>query len=196
MKTKIYVSANYIYKVETTGNDERPLNITREYKCGRANQWYAMSDTECPDAGSFIINQDGVDALMNKCTEVDDLAAWVEEHNAAAKEAYEKKHAIAMQRRAEREQRIKTEYERLFAGEVTESNEETVGALLRYLNLENWGVWNLPKMTIGYACNQYNCDGQIATTIKLDSPIMVNDNPGTMFQVGAPHGHLMKYRKI
>lgn len=196
MKTKIYVSANYIYKVEATGNETRPLNITREYSRGRANQWYIMDDKECPNAGQFILNQGGVDALVEKCKEVDDLAAWVEEHNAAAKEAHEKAHAIAMQREAEREQRIKDEYERLFSGEVTESNEETVGILLRYLNTQNWGGWNLPKMTIGYACHQYDCDGKIATTIKLDSPIMVNDEPGTMFQVGAPHGHLTKYRRI
>lgn len=196
MKTKIYVSANYIYKVEVTGNEERPLVITREYSRERGNQWCAMSYNECPNVGQFILNQGGVDALVEKCKEVDDLADWVTEHNAAAKETHEKNHAIAMQREAEHEQRIKAEYERLFAGEVTESNEETVGALLRYLNTQNWGGWKLPKMTIGYQCNQYDCDGKTATTIKLDKPIMVNDEPGTMFQVGAPHGHLMKYRRI
>lgn len=196
MKTKIYVSANYIYKVETTGNDERPLNITREYSRGRANQWYVMNEKACPNAGQFILTLGGVEGVLTSCMEVDSLADWVAEHNAAAKEAHEKNNAIAMQREAERDQRIKAEYERLFAGEVTESNEETVGALLRYLNLKNWGGWNLPKMTIGYACHQYDCDGKQATTIKLDSPIVVNGEPGTMFQVGAPHGHLTKYRRI
>lgn len=51
-------------------------------------------------------------------------------------------------------------------------------------------------MTIGYSCHQYNCDGKTATTIKLDRPIMVYDEPGTMFEVGAPIGYLTKYRSI
>ena len=125
-----------------------------------------------------------------------DLGSHVAWLNERAKEAHEKAHDAAMKREAEREARTKAEYERLFSGEVTETNEETVGALLRYLNTMNWGGWNLPRMTIGYACHQYDCDGKIATTIKLDKPIVVNDEPGTMFQVGAPHGHLMKYRRI
>ena len=44
--------------------------------------------------------------------------------------------------------------------------------------------------------NVIACDGKQATTIKLDQPIVVNDVPGTMFEVGAPMGHLTKYRRI
>ena len=51
-------------------------------------------------------------------------------------------------------------------------------------------------MTIGYQCNQYDCDGKMATTIKLDEPIMVAGEMGTMFQYGAPRGHLTKYERI
>jgi hypothetical protein len=196
MNTKIYVSANYIYKVEMTGNEEKPLSITREYGRCRGNQWYAMDNKECPNVGLFIKNLGGVESVLAACKEVEDLSAWVEEHNAAAKEAHEKCHARAMAVQAEREAERRTEYERLFSGEVTETNEETVGALLRYLNTQNWGLWHLPKMTIGYICNQYDCDGKQATTIKLDQPIMVCGEPGTMFQVGAPIGHLTKYRRI
>jgi hypothetical protein len=79
---------------------------------------------------------------------------------------------------------------------VTETNADSVYVLLRKLNSENWGGWELPKMTIGYTCNQYDCDGKTATTIKLDSPIIVSDEEGTMFQYGAPVGHLRKYRRI
>lgn len=196
MKTKIYISANYIYKVEVTGNEEKPLNITREYSRERGNQWCAMSNKDCPNVGQFIMNQGGVDALVAKCAEVENLVACVEEYNAAAKAAHEKNQEEALIQQAMRESQIRAIYERLFSGEVTETNVETVGALLRYLNTQNWGLWELPKMTIGYSCNQYDCDGKQATTIKLDQPIMVNGEPGTMFQVGAPHGHLMKYRRI
>lgn len=196
MKTKIYISTKFIYKVETTGNPNCPLAITCEYTNGAHGLCTKIKETECPDAGLLIKNLGGPDAMLEKCTEVDDLAAWVADKNAAAKKRHEKAHAVAMQREAEREAQIKAEYERLFAGEVTETNEKTVRALLRYLNTQNWGGWELPKMTIGYRCNQYDCDGKQATTIILDRPIMVNDKPGTMFQVGAPIGHLMKYRRI
>ena len=110
--------------------------------------------------------------------------------------AEERRKVMLNQSEIVREAQAKADYERLFGGEVTESNEETVGALLRYLNTQNWGLWRLPKMTIGYQCNQYDCDGKQATTIKLDKPIVVNDVPGTMFEVGAPMGHLTKYRRI
>ena len=56
----------------------------------------------------------------------------------------------------------------------------------------------LPKMTIGYICNQYDCDGKIATTMKLDESIKLYEDENetcSMFQVGAPVGHLTKYRR-
>ncbi len=193
---RIYISANYIYVISETGNEAQPLVVTRPYKRAAYNRWEPTGMKVFRDAGMFIKQQGGVEALLAKSKWVDDLNAWVEDANAKAKVEHDKAHAVAMEREAERKAERKAEYERLFSGEVTEANEETVGALLRYLNTKNWGGWDLPKMTIGYACHQYDCDGKIATTIKLDKPIMVADELGTMFQVGAPHGHLSKYRRI
>ena len=79
---------------------------------------------------------------------------------------------------------------------VLVSNYANIYLLLTYLNGQNWGGWELPKMTIGYSCAQYDCDGKQATTIKLDEPI---DDEGEMvskYQVGAPHRHLTKYHRI
>ena len=56
----------------------------------------------------------------------------------------------------------------------------------------NWGVWKLPAMTIGYSCNQYDCDGKSAVTIKLDEPV----NGYTKLSYGAPRGHLTAYTNI
>lgn len=193
---KIYISANYVYAVNETGNEAKPLEVTRAYRRGSKNKWQPTGEEVFSDAGLFIMQLGGVEALLDKCKEVDDLKAWIEDVNDKAKDVHEKAHARAMVRQKEIEAQRKAEYDRLFCGEVTDTNEETVGALLRYLNTQNWGLWHLPKMTIGYSCNQYDCDGKTATTIKLDEPIMVNDEPGTMFQVGAPHGHLTKYRRI
>ena len=196
MKTRIYTSANYIYVINETGNEAKPLVVTRPYKRAAQNQWKPTGEEVFSDAGMFIQQQGGVDALLSKSVEVEDLSSHVEWLNNQAQAEHEKNHNIAMKRKADREAEIKAEYARLFTGEITETNEETVRALLHYLNLQNWGGWQLPKMSIGYTCNQYDCDGQTATTIKLDKAITVNDEPGTMFEVGAPHGHLIKYRRI
>ena len=81
-------------------------------------------------------------------------------------------------------------------GGVLESNSGNIYLLLEYLNTQNWGGWELPKMTIGYSCAQYDCDGKQATTIKLDEPIEYDGKFLSKFEVGAPHRHLMKYQKI
>lgn len=81
-------------------------------------------------------------------------------------------------------------------GGVLESNPANICLLLEFLNTQNWGGWELPKMTIGYSCAQYDCDGKQATTIKLDEPIEYNGKLVSRFEVGAPHRHLMKYQKI
>ena len=81
-------------------------------------------------------------------------------------------------------------------GGVLESNFANIYLLLEYLNTQNWGGWELPKMTIGYSCAQYDCDGKQATTIKLDEPIEYDGKFLSKFEVGAPHRHLMKYQKI
>lgn len=72
---------------------------------------------------------------------------------------------------------------------------ETIGIVLRYLNTMNWGGWDLPPMTIGYRCNQYDCDGKQASTMILDEPIDVFGELIDKFVVGAPTGHLIKYHR-
>jgi hypothetical protein len=71
-----------------------------------------------------------------------------------------------------------------------------VRMLLQFLNDQNWGVWVLPKMTIGYSAAQHDCDGHIATTIKLDSAISDKDfgvENEKMFKIGGKKGYLIKY---
>lgn len=81
-------------------------------------------------------------------------------------------------------------------GGVLESNSSNIYLLLELLNTQNWGGWELPKMTIGYSCAQYDCDGKQATTIKLDEPIEYDGELLIKFEVGAPLRHLTKYKKI
>jgi hypothetical protein len=196
MATRIYISANFIYAVSESGNEDRPLIVTRPYKRGPQNTWVATDEETFSDAGMFINQQGGPEALLAKAKWVNDLDAHVKWLNDRAKAEHEKAHDAAMKREAEREAEAKAEYDKVFANEVTETNAKSVYTLLRYLNTVNWGGWALPKMTIGYACHQYDCDGTIATTIKLDKPIRVAGEEGMWFQYGAPHRHLMKYRRI
>lgn len=81
-------------------------------------------------------------------------------------------------------------------GATVESTPHNIYVLLSYLNTQNWGTWNLPKMTIGYKCNQYDCDGKQVTTIILDKPILYKGEMLSHFQVGAPRGHLTQYAKL
>lgn len=85
-----------------------------------------------------------------------------------------------------------SEAKKLFDLEVIESTLENIKLVLMVLNSQNWGSWKLPKMTIGYSANQFDCDGKTATTIKLDKPVEGN----TMYSYNAPRGHLTKYTNL
>lgn len=188
----IYRAKRVIYRIEK--NEDGTLRLFREYT---NNQGFWRKDGRpAKGAGLIIKNTGGIESFLEKCEEVEDVKQFVHDLNVEKKAARERTLQQRAERDALRERKAKEDYDRLFCGEVTEANEETVGALLRYLNTQNWGLWHLPKMTIGYICNQYDCDGKTATTIKLDSPIVVNDVSGTMFEVGAPMGYLTKYRRI
>lgn len=92
--------------------------------------------------------------------------------------------------------RHEEDYKAVFNGSTVETTAENIRILLCYLNDINWGVWQLPSMTIGYTCNQYDCDGKTATTITLDTPIEYRGEQVSQFQHGAPSGHLRNYRRI
>ena len=77
-------------------------------------------------------------------------------------------------------------------GTTIEATLDNIKSLLRYLNSTNWGTWQLPKMSVGYSCNQYGCDGKTATTIILDEAVEGN----TRYVFGAPVGHLNGYTRI
>lgn len=92
---------------------------------------------------------------------------------------------------------IEAAYKKVFTdGATVESTPHNIYVLLSFLNTQNWGMWNLPKMTIGYKCNQYDCDGKQATTIILDKPILYKGEMLSHFQVGAPRGHLTQYARL
>lgn len=146
------------------------------------------------NAGSFIVAQGGIEAILAKCKEV------TEEQFAEDRKQLLLRHEQAKQRSQElamvNRKRHEEEYNAVFKGDVVETTVENIRILLRYLNDINWGVWQLPSMTIGYSCHQYDCDGKTATTIKLDRPIEYRGAKVTQFQYGAPFRYFRDYYRI
>ncbi len=147
------------------------------------------------NAGSFIVSQGGIEAILSKCKEVTD-EQFAEDRKQLLlrnEQAKQRSQELALANRKRHEQ----DYNAVFNGSTVETTVENIRILLRYLNDINWGAWHLlPSMSIGYRCNQYDCDGKIATTIILDTPIEYHGEQVTQFQHGAPNGHLRHYHKI
>ena len=145
--------------------------------------------------GQFILQMGGIDAILGRCKEYTE-AEWQAElerevaTKLAAKEA-------AKQRCEQLIKEHELAYHEVFGdGAVVETTPRNIFILLSYLNDSNWGNWKLPKMSIGYRCNQYDCDGKQATTITLDKAIGYDGKPTRLFEVGAPIRHLTKYQKL
>ena len=145
--------------------------------------------------GQYIFQMGGIDAVIARCKEYT-AAEWQAEQErekaaklaakAAAKQRAElliKEHEVAFQ-------------EVYGGGAVVETTPRSIYILLSYLNDISWGSWELPKMSIGYRCNQYDCDGKQATTITLDKAIVYDGKPTRSFEVGAPVRHLMRFQKL
>ena len=94
-----------------------------------------------------------------------------------------------------------TEWDELRAKypDVIPATVDNIGIILRHLNSQNWGLWKLPALSIGYSAHQYDCDGKQATTITLDKPISDDDyniKRERRFKVGGKRGHLSKYQAL
>lgn len=74
---------------------------------------------------------------------------------------------------------------------------ENITAILEYYKMQGF-VGDLLPMTIGYSCNDYDCDGKYAVAMKLDKPIVVNEEGEMSDRIacGAPRGHLSKYYRV
>jgi len=146
------------------------------------------------NAGQFIMQLGGVDKLLARCKDYTE-----EEWEAELKRVKESRKAAkekALARYEKQKKEHEADYRSLLARDgVIETTVENIGIVLRFLNDHNWGTWNLPKMTIGYACHQFDCNGKQATTMKLDSPIDIDGEMVDKFQTGAPVGHLVKYHR-
>lgn len=188
---KILKTKSYYFGVELSADNS--INITAEYQHIGNGKWINCHSMPWPDATALIGSIGGIDKVLERCEEVEDLAALVEGRNAANAASRERQKAADAEKAQNKYLRISEEYAAAFVGKkVVESTLGNIAILLKYLNTMNWGVWELPAMTIGYSCNQYDCDGKTAVTIKLDEPV----KGYTKLSIGAPRGHLTAYTNI
>ena len=145
--------------------------------------------------GQIILQMGGIDAVLARCKEYT-AAEWQAEQERevaaklAAKEAAKQRAELLIKEHEEA-------YHEVFRDKaVVETTPRNIYILLSYLNDFNWGSWELPKMSIGYRCNQYDCDGKQATTITLDKAIDYDGRPTRLFEVGAPIRHLVRFQKL
>ena len=191
---KIFKTKRVIFRIER--NENGTLNIFREYFSTKNMDFWQKDGRLYPNAGQLINQEGGIEALLSKCEDIEDIVQYVHDLNVEKKAIRDAASAQRMNQTLKEAEMAKEAYEAAFNQDVTESSPENIYILLRYLNTINWGIWRLPKMTIGYACHQYNCDGKTATSIKLDTPITYWDKPESMFVYGNPRGFLEKYSKI
>ena len=185
METKFFFSKNLRLIVTKANNpiDGKPFIITK------------LDGTPFKDAGLLIKSFRSLDDFWAHCIdkqEMDERKARCEFHRTPE--------YIAMKNNKEKERK---ESERIVATNQFEALKarqypipapyENIGIVLRWLNTQNWDEWNLPELTISYSANQYDCDGKSASTLILDTPIMVDDKPIRKFEFGAPHGYLIHY---
>lgn len=62
---------------------------------------------------------------------------------------------------------------------------ENVRILMEYLTRTNWGLWELPKMEVGYTASQYETEnGRTFVNVKFDSGLKVSNAPTTYLHKG------------
>lgn len=191
MKNFFQTKSNKLYFV--TLNEDGSLFITSD------------GINSIKNAGMFILSRGGIQRVIDRCTEeitLDEFKSRVaiqNEHKQYYQDHKKKILAAQAQKNAEKQAAQDAHYKRLFrelmekSNGVIESTYENISIVLAYLNTQNWGSWELPKMTINYRCNQYDCEGKQATTMILDKMIQVDGEYHSHFVFGAPRGHLSKY---
>lgn len=195
-----FISRSRIYSVEQNGTENNPLTIKVVVANRKGVEPYAYEK-----AGALISSVGGVDKFLSLCVDEEQykkaLDFYAYQQTDEYKQAEKQRKEFATNVKAERENRIAKEREEAYnallnSGSAIETNFENIATILKYLNTKNWGGWTLPTMTIGYSCHQYDCDGKIATTMKLSTPINVEGTMADKFVFGAPVGHLAKYQRV
>jgi hypothetical protein len=153
--------------------------------------------TSIPNAGLFIRNLGGVDALKARC--VRDSRSFEE----IKRDLYERKKVAkqaAMERAHMRNQEEAAEAECVLEALIANSEDsiievtiDNIRVVARYLLTSNCGMWQLPKMSVGYTANQYDSG---AITMTFDRPIDVQGDMENKFVFKARPNELSSYKHM
>ena len=161
------------------------------------------------NAGNMIAQRGGVESFLTCCKE--DARSYEEvlaERQQEQQAEEERKKAEIEQRKKAEEEAIMKAYNELLArygtdinhidkSVIIEATPKNLYIIMRYMQITNWGIWKLPRLSQGYAANQYDCDGRTVVTVLLDKGIITKDGKLVReLQYGAPMGHLTKYTNI
>ena len=164
---------------------------------------------EDKNAGNMIAQRGGVESFLTCCKEdarsYEEVLAERQQEQQAEKER--KKAASQQRKEAEEEAAMKAYNELLVSygmdinhidkSVVIDATAKNLYIIMRYMQITNWGIWKLPRLSQGYAANQYDCDGKIAVTVILNDGITTEDGKVVKkLQYGVPMGHLSNYTNI
>lgn len=165
---------------------------------------------EDKNAGNMIAQRGGVESFLTECCKEDARSyeeVLVERQQEQQAEKERKKAASQQRKKAEEEAAMKA-YNELLASYgmdinhidksvVIDATAKNLYIIMRYMQITNWGIWKLPRLSQGYAANQYDCDGRTVVTITLDKGIVTEDGKLVReLQYGAPMRYLIKYTNI
>ena len=139
---------------------------------------------EDKNAGNMIAQRGGVESFLTCCKEdarsYEEVLAERQQEQQAEKE---RKKAASQQRKKAEEEAAMKAYSELLArygmdidhidkSVVIDATAKNLYTIMRYMQITNWGIWKLPRLSQDYAANQYNCDGRTVVTVTLDKGII------------------------
>lgn len=164
---------------------------------------------EDKNAGNMIAQRGGVESFLTCCKE--DTRSYEEmlaERQQEQQAEYERKKAASQQRKKAEEEAAMKAYSELLASYgmdinhidksvVIDATTKNLYTIMRYMQITNCGIWKLPRLSQGYAANQYDCDGRTVVTVLLDKGVITKGGKLVReLQYGAPMGHLNNYTNI
>lgn len=192
---KLFKTKRSIYSIISEGGQYKSCVEYRLPKVRRSLWEKQTCESYCSADNNIIRFAGGVDAMLDKTIDVENLEEMVRRLN--------EERNVAFSRNDEAEMRecdkIIEEYDNLLASGPIKATENNIKIILSYLNLSDWGGWKLPKTDFKYRCHQYDCGGAIVSTMILEKGIKCTfaDNLVHKFAHGNfKLGYLSNYYRI
>lgn len=154
-----------------------------------------VNQKEICNPGQTIFNMGGVQGVIDKCKEYKSLESFLDFRNDRDEKVRIERHRRNVEweeQRAKRDKEDEAKINALLSLKIIPATMDNIELIIAWLNRQNWGAWSLPKMSIGYSAQQYDCDGKQVTVMKFDKKI----DGENMFKTPAPKRHLEKYQTI